>query len=119
MKKLLVEGSICIIIILILTSLSPVVGYKTIESNNYFVEVSTEFCGMDMPGHRVQLSSKDAQKLKNLIESIMTKLSNAKTQQHANEIVDWAIVELDKFGLFGDTNLDHVKRVIKRYLSES
>jgi hypothetical protein len=104
-KKLLICGSICAIIVLILASFSPVVGYQSLESEDELVKVTTDFCGLGKR-HTVQLTQREAEELDVLFDSIREKLDNAETREETVEIFNEAIVEIDKYGLLGGLSIE-------------
>lgn len=77
-KKLLICGSVIAVVVLVLASFSPVVGYKTLESED---------------------------ELDCLLDEIKNKFDTAETKEEAIKILNYALVELNKYGLISDSSI--------------
>jgi hypothetical protein len=111
-KKILIGGSAIAVVVLVLASFSPVVGYKTLESEDEFVEVATEFCGLGKK-HTVQLVATELEELKHLFTIIEKRLDNAKSIEEVVEIFNEAIEILNEYELLPKCmNVQQVQQLI-------
>jgi hypothetical protein len=81
--------------------------------NSELVEINTELFGLNTPfSYTIKLSNEDSEKIDKIFEEIDTKISSSESIDETIEIYDWAIIELDKYGLFGETSIDDVRKIV-------
>jgi len=108
-KKLLTTS---IVILFLGLAFAPSI-HANISKESELVEITTEVCGL--PGQKpqiVQLSRSDAEAVDKLFEEIKERLGKVETREEAVEILNEAIVELDKFGLLGRLSIKQAQRLV-------
>lgn len=96
MNKKILIGSIIAVAILVLASFSSAVS--KVASDDEFVELDVEFCGLGKK-HTVSLTQQEADEVDLLFTDIEQRLSQVETREKAEEIFREAIVELYELGL--------------------
>jgi hypothetical protein len=101
-KYPLIGGSICAVILLVLASLTNVVGYQTVKAStdNDLIEVTSQACGIQGFGNTtVKLTKQQYQDLQNYLVEFRTRLNQTTTREEAVPLFKDAVVELNKYGL--------------------
>ncbi len=124
--------SLCAVVLLVLGSLSNVVGYQTVQSSNQsvikerinqsvvkasqeddLVEVTTHACGkLSVRPQVIKVSSQQAQEIQAIFEQVKTDLANVTTKQEAIAVFDQAVVALDKYGALGTLSIQQAQRLV-------
>ncbi len=81
--------------------------------DNESMEITTEFCGFKTK-HTVQLSHQKTHKIHTFLETLRSQTNQATSQEQFIELINNAIDELEKYGIFGDLNSNQIKRLIYR-----
>jgi len=102
-----------VIVLLLGVSILPIINAEVSINKAEFVEISTELFGFENPAsYTIQLSKEDSDKIDKIFEEIDAKLDSSETIDETIEIYDWAILELDKYRLFGDTSIEEVRKIV-------
>ena len=105
--------AIGVIVLLLGVSIVPIINAEVSFNKAEFVEISTELFGFENPtSYTIQVSKEDSDKIDKIFEEIDAKLDSSKTIDETIEIYDWAILELDKYGLFGDISIEEVRKIV-------
>ncbi len=109
--KTLVVG---VIVLFIGVGIQPVFAeISVVPDTSEMVEISTELFGLNVPtSHTIQLSNEDAISIDKIFEEIDIKLNSSDSIDETVEVYDWAIIELDKYCLFGDTSIEEVRKIV-------
>jgi len=114
MKKRFVSKFLVVSVILLINGvgIQPVFASIQFEivHDEYF-DVTTEFFGLGKK-HTVHLTEAQMEELEILFESIKEKINKAETKEDTIKIYNEAIVELDRFGLFGDYNIKKIQKLV-------
>ena len=101
-KKPLIVVSLCAVVLLVMGSLSNVVGYQTVQTidDNDLVEVTTQACGIQGYGNTtVKLTRQQYNDLEQYLVEFKARLNQTTTREEAIPLFKEAVVELDKYGL--------------------
>jgi len=91
-------------------SINANISKSSIDSE--LVEFTTEICGLNGGKHTVQLTNEEADKLEQLFDVIKKKLDEVETREQSVEILNDAIVTLDKYNLLGGLSIEQARRLI-------
>lgn len=111
MKKKILVGSIIAVVVILITPLSSVVAKSSVDNN--LVEIDVEFCGLGRK-HTVKLTQQETDEVELLFDDIEQRLSEVETRDEAEEIFKDAVVELDRYGLFGRLSIEQVQNLVIR-----
>ena len=79
------------------------------------VEFTTEICGLSgQKPQTIQLTQTEAEEIDQLFEDIRTQLDTVETKEETIEILNKAVMELNKYGLLGRLQVKLVQRLITR-----
>lgn len=81
--------------------------------DNESIEITTEFCGLEKK-RLVKLTHQEVYEIHILLESLRVQTNQTTSQEQFIEIINNAIDELEKYGLFGDLNSNQIKQLIYR-----
>lgn len=110
------EGlAVAIILLLIGIGIAPSINanISRTSAENELVEFTTEICGITSARPQtVKLTQKEAEAVEKLFDEINSKLDNVKTREETLAIFDEALVELDKYGVLGDMNIQKAQKLV-------
>ena len=101
MKKQLAVG---VIVLFLGLAIAPSIN-ANVSRESELVAITTEICGLDGGKHTVQLTQEEAKEVEQLIDDIERSLDEVETREEAGEVFNYAVVELDKYGLLGRLNI--------------
>jgi hypothetical protein len=103
-KKLLMSLCICAVVLLVIASLTNVVGYQSVKAtvNDSLLVPITQKIKWD----------KQEQKIKSIFDVFKEKISTATTQEECKLVFQESLIELEKHGFLGDLNADEAYKII-------
>jgi hypothetical protein len=104
-KYLVIGICICAVVLLVLGSLSNVVGYQNVKStvnDSPFFQPSTQKAKMETQENE----------LDSILEDIKEKISNANTKEDCKRVFKESLIKLEKHGFLGDVRADDVYTII-------
>jgi hypothetical protein len=108
LKKTLALATIVLFIGL---AVVPSIQANVVESE--LVDITVEVCGIGgAKPHTVQLTQEQAEELELLFDEINSKLDDVETREEAVKIINDVIIELDGYGLLGDTSIEEAQRLV-------
>jgi len=113
-KMLKKEMVVAVILLFIGLAFAPSINANVSKASldSELVEFTTEVCGLNSGKHTVQLTKEEADKLEQLFDVIKKKLDVVKTREQSVEILNDAIVILDKYNLLGGLSIEQARRLI-------
>ena len=109
MNKKSIFCSLIATIIVILASFSSVVCKDS--NNEELVEIEVELHGLNK-NHNVKLTKEEINEIKLLFDEIRDKFDDAESRAEGVCIFDWAVEELDKYGILGDLSIEQAKSLV-------
>jgi len=105
-KKPLIVVSICAVVLLVLGSLSNVVGYQSVKStkanNSPLFQPRTQ---------KVKMVTKEGE-LENILEDMSEKISNAATQEECKYVFQESLIELEDQGFLGNLRANDIYTIV-------
>lgn len=104
--------AIAVILLFIGIALAPSIN-ANVNTDDELVEITTEIYGMDgIKPHTVKLTKQEAQELERLFGDIKARLDKSETQEETIAIFNDTVVELDKYELLGDLNIEEAQKLV-------
>ena len=104
--------ALVVIVLFIGLAFTPSIN-ANVTTDSELVEITTEVCGIDgINSQTISLTKEDADTVEKLFDEIKSKLDRAETREETVTIFNEGIVELDKYGLFGDMDIEKIQNQI-------
>jgi len=115
-RKPLIGVSICAVVLLVMGSLSNVVGYQTVQSSNQqiindTVNLTVEFYGLNS-SYSINLTHAQEEEISPIFESINQQLKSIKTKEEAEELITDALLSLAAVGVFPGGALNQAMKLV-------
>jgi hypothetical protein len=111
-------GAIIILLSLITLAFAPSINANNQpDLENDLIEITTEICGIhDRHPTIIKLTQEEGKEVEELFKNIKQRLDSVESNQEAKTIINWAIFQLDKYGLLGEFSVPQAQQLItKRY----
>ena len=112
-NNLIKKGVVVAVILLFIgLAFAPSIN-ANISKDSELVEITTEVSGIDgVEPYTVKLTTEEANEVDRLFDNILVRLNESKSREETVEIFNEAVVELDKYGLLGDLNIEQAQRLV-------
>ena len=103
-----------IVIIVTFIFLGPVLepSINAYFTEEQFIEFTTEICGLNNVKQKIELTLKEAEEVEELFNSIKLKLDKIESSKQAENIINDAVVKLNRYGLLGGLSIKQAQRLI-------
>jgi hypothetical protein len=105
-KRPLIVVSLCAVVLLVMSSLSNVVGYQLVKSttvnNSLLFQPWTQ---------KVKMVTKEI-KLKNIVEDMNEKISNSASKEECKYVFQESLIELERQGFLGKSHANDVYQIL-------